>query len=89
MASIAEQCARVDQFARLMKEQLRRNAAKGDWRDCDGENLQHWLLARAWEKLEAVDAAVSGQADCETLGPRCADVANYLFMIVDVAGMAP
>lgn len=85
-AGIEAQCARVDIFARRMKEKLRANARKGDWRETmQGPAGPMLMLSRAWGELEEMDAAVGDpDRDADRVLDEAADVANFAMMAADL-----
>ena len=75
----SERSARLNEFLDAMKEKLNqpRNVAKQDWRKLDLNVLRELLNGEVGELLEAwPERAIIGEA---------VDVANFAFMIWDVA----
>ena len=85
-----QQCARVDEFALAMKEKLRRNVRKLDWRECTFEYLVERLHDETRELLNELAEAKKRVAwlphDLRVrIIEEAADVANFAMMIADIA----
>jgi hypothetical protein len=97
MASIEEQITRLDPFIEVMKEQLRANAHKGDWRE---RTIHHpgghdepvttaHALVRLQEELRELKLAVDMGQEPEVVAREAADVANFALIVADLYALDP
>jgi NTP pyrophosphatase (non-canonical NTP hydrolase) len=85
-----QQCARIDDFSLDMKEKLRKNVHKLDWRECTFDYLVERLHDETRELLnELAEAKRRIGWTPHDLRVRiieeAADVANFAMMIADIA----
>ncbi len=91
--------AEVAAFAQAMERQLRKNDHKGGWKQCTNEYIDERLeqeLDEVYAVLEEIATvekhpgnepeAVRAELDKELLG-ELVDVANFLMMKADIAGL--
>jgi hypothetical protein len=97
MASIEEQISRLDRFIEVMKEQLRTNAHKGDWRE---RTIHHpgghdepvttaHALVRLHEELRELELAVDTGEETQVVAREAADVANFALIVADLYALDP
>ena len=97
MASIEEQISRLDSFIEVMKEQLRANAHKGDWRE---RTIHHpgghdepvttaHALVRLHEELRELELAVDTGEETQMVAREAADVANFALIVADLYALDP
>lgn len=79
----------VAAFARLMEAQLRKNDQKGNWKNWD----ERAGLASAHRKIVDVASVIhpmkfnrQSEYDREYVAAKCADAANYMMIVADLAG---
>ena len=71
-------------FSGVMEERLRANDHKGGWSHCS----QRFLLARIFEEIFELEAAIENGAIPADIESEAADVANFAMMLADVCGGA-
>ena len=97
MASIEEQISRLDSFIEVMKEQLRANAHKGDWRE---RTIHHpgghdepvttaHALVRLHEELRELELAIDTGEETQMVAREAADVANFALIVADLYALDP
>ena len=97
MANIEEQISRLDRFIEVMKEQLRANAHKGDWRE---RTIHHpgghdepvttaHALVRLHEELRELELAVDTGEETQMVAREAADVANFALIVADLYALDP
>lgn len=69
-------------FSGVMEERLRANDHKGGWSHCS----QRFLLARIFEEVFELEAAIENGAIPADIESEAADVANFAMMLADVCG---
>ena len=97
MASIEEQISRLDSFIEVMKEQLRANAHKGDWRERtihypgghDEPVTTAHALVRLHEELRELELAVDTGQEIQVVAREAADVANFALIVADLYALDP
>lgn len=78
-------------FAEEMEKELKRNEFRGDWRECNPEEM----MARLWDEVYDLDDAVErvsqGRGEKKEVLKEAVDVANYAMFVADVciASMGP
>jgi hypothetical protein len=97
MASIEQQISRLDLFLEMMKEQLRANSHKGDWRErlvhrpgrTDEALTTSMALMRLEEELRELRLAVETGQDAGVVLREAADVANFALIVADLYAIDP
>ncbi len=97
MASIEQQISRLDLFLEMMKEQLRANSHKGDWRErvihqpgsTDEPLTTAHALVRLEEELRELRVAVEDGQEPGVVLREAADVANFALIVADLYAIDP